>query len=62
MSIWIEPLPPGFYTCQGVLEPPLKVTLPRRINLAKLYDAATYPPGPAVEPGPQPLETDSANR
>lgn len=45
MTILLEPLPPGAYTCQGVIEPPLEVELPHRLGLRRLYDGATYPPG-----------------
>lgn len=48
MTIWLKPLPEGAYTCLGVVEPPLRVTLPRRMKLFRLYDGATYPPRPAV--------------
>jgi hypothetical protein len=50
MSVWLEPLPPGFYTCQGIFEPPLKVTLPRKMRLHRLWDGGTYPPRPAIKP------------
>jgi hypothetical protein len=52
LTVWVKALPPRRYTCQGVKEPPLKVTLPRKIKLSKLFDGATYPPKPALKPGP----------
>lgn len=45
MTILLEPLPPGAYTCQGVIEPPLTVTLPGRLGARKLFDGGTFPPG-----------------
>lgn len=50
MTIWLKPLPEGVYTCLGVIEPPLRVALPRKVKLFRLYDGATYPPRPAVSP------------
>ncbi|MFI5027569.1 MAG: hypothetical protein ACHQCF_01135 [Solirubrobacterales bacterium] len=44
MTIWLEPLPPGIYTCQALVEPPLSVKLPGRLGNRRLYDGATYPP------------------
>ena len=49
MTILLEPLPPGVYTCQGVIEPPLIVRLPGRLGERTLFDAGTYPPGDVVE-------------
>jgi hypothetical protein len=49
MTAWLKPLPEGIYSCPGVIEPPLKVTLPRKVKLSKLWDGATYPPRPAIE-------------
>jgi hypothetical protein len=48
MTIWIKPFH-GPRTCPGVFEPPLTVSLPRRIRLDRLFDGATYPPTPAIE-------------
>jgi hypothetical protein len=45
MTILLEPLPPGSYTCQGVIEPPLEVRLPGRLGTRRLYDGGTFPPG-----------------
>lgn len=45
MTILVEPLPPGAYTCQGVIEPPLVVTLPGRLGPRRLFDGGTFPPG-----------------
>jgi hypothetical protein len=47
----------GPQTCQGVIEPPLRVSLPGRLGTRKLYDAGSFPPRPAAEtrpPGPLP--------
>lgn len=44
VAMTLRPLPPGLYTCQGLLEPPLKVRLPEPIGDARLFDGATYPP------------------
>ena len=44
MIILLEPLPPGFYTCQGVIEPPLKVKLPSRLGPRALFDGGSFPP------------------
>jgi hypothetical protein len=48
MTMLVDPLPPGAYTCQGVVEPPLEVRLPGRLGKRKLYDGGTYPPGDVV--------------
>jgi hypothetical protein len=44
MTIWLKPLPPGVYTCQALVEPPLAVKLPGRLGGRRLFDGATYPP------------------
>ena len=44
MTIWLEPLPPGNYTCQALIEPPLSVKLPGRLGSRRLFDGGTYPP------------------
>jgi hypothetical protein len=44
MTIWLEPLPPGVYTCEKLIEPPLVVKLPGRLGKRSLYDGAAYPP------------------
>jgi hypothetical protein len=49
MIVWLKPLPPGNYTCPGVLEPPLMVRLPHKVRLSRLFDGATYPPTPVLE-------------
>jgi hypothetical protein len=46
MSLWLRPLPPGGYTCQGVSEPPLRIKLPERLGKRRLLDGGTYPPRP----------------
>lgn len=49
MTMLVDPLPPGFYTCQGVFEPPITVALPGRLGKRELFDGGTYPPGNVVE-------------
>lgn len=44
MSLWLRPLPPGGYTCQGVSEPPVRIKLPERLGQRRLLDGGTYPP------------------
>jgi hypothetical protein len=51
MIILLEPLPPGIYTCQGVIEPPLKVKLPTRLGSRNLFDGGAFPPVPAMPAG-----------
>lgn len=46
MSLWLRPLPPGGYTCQGVSEPPVRIKLPERLGQRRLLDGGTYPPRP----------------
>jgi hypothetical protein len=43
MSIWLDPLPPGNYTCVGLIEPPLVVRLPSRLGNRVLYDGGRFP-------------------
>lgn len=45
VTIVVDPLPSGVYTCQGVIEPPLSVTLPGRLGARKLFDGGSFPPG-----------------
>ena len=49
MIMQLKPLPPGAYTCQGIIEPPLEVTLPSRIGKRRLLDGGTYPPIDVVQ-------------
>lgn len=44
MTIWLDPVPPGNYTCPALIEPPLVVRLPARLGSRTLYDGSTYPP------------------
>jgi len=44
MSLWLRPLPPGGYTCQGVIEPPVRIQLPEPLGGRPLMDGGTYPP------------------
>lgn len=44
----LKPLPPGGYTCQGVSERSLRVTLPSRLGSRRLFDGGTYPPRDVV--------------
>lgn len=45
MTILLEPLPPGHYTCQGILDPALRVKLPGQLGKRRLFDGGTFPPG-----------------
>lgn len=49
MVMRLRPLPPGSYTCEGILDPPLKVRLPGRLGKRRLYDGGTYPPADVAE-------------
>lgn len=44
MSLWLKPLPPGGYTCQGLIEPPVRIRLPEPLGSRQLMDGGTYPP------------------
>jgi hypothetical protein len=44
LSLWLRPLPPGGYTCEGTSEPPLKIELPEPLGERELRDGGTYPP------------------
>lgn len=44
MIMRLRPLPPGGYTCEGIVDPPLKVRLPESLGNSKLYDGGVYPP------------------
>lgn len=44
MTLWLRPLPPGGYTCEGVIEPPVKIELPEPLGTRPLMDGGTYPP------------------
>jgi hypothetical protein len=44
MSLWLRPLPPGFYTCIGIIEPPVVIELPEPLGDRELRDGGTYPP------------------
>jgi hypothetical protein len=46
MTLWLRPLPPGNYTCQGVLEPPVIMKLPRQLGQDELLDGGVFPPRP----------------
>lgn len=50
MVMRLKPLPPGSYTCEGILEPPLRVTLPKHLGNYTLFDGAVYPPTRAALP------------
>lgn len=47
LTVWVESLPPGPYTCQKLIEPPLAVKLPGALGKRRLFDGRTYPPRPA---------------
>jgi hypothetical protein len=44
LTVWVEPLPPGVYTCQQRVEPPLTVRLPGPLGKRQLWDGSFYPP------------------
>jgi hypothetical protein len=44
LTVWIEPLPPGVYTCEKRIEPPLAVKLPGPLGRRQLWDGSFYPP------------------
>ena len=44
MSLWLRPLPPGGYTCQGLSEPPVTIELPEPLGERELMDGGAYPP------------------
>jgi hypothetical protein len=44
LTVWVDPLPPGVYTCEKRREPPLAVKLPGRLGKRQLWDGSTYPP------------------
>lgn len=48
MIIFLEPLPPGFYNCIGIVDPPLKVKLPWPLGKRKLFDGGAFPPQVAL--------------
>lgn len=50
MVMRLKPLPPGGYTCQAIVEPPLRVSLPKRLGNRKLFDGGVYPPTQAARP------------
>lgn len=50
MVMQLKPLPPGGYTCEGVIEPPLRVALPEHLGNHVLFDGGVYPPTQAVLP------------
>jgi len=47
MVMRLKPLPPGNYTCVGILEPPLEVKLPKPLGDHTLFDGGVYPPVPS---------------
>jgi hypothetical protein len=44
LTVWVEPLPPGVYTCEKRIEGPLTVKLPGRLGRRQLWDGSFYPP------------------
>jgi hypothetical protein len=52
MTMSLEPLPPGVYTCIGIIAPPMTVRLPGRLGTRTLLDGASYPPRSAAETRP----------
>jgi hypothetical protein len=53
MTMSLEPLPPGVYTCIGIIDPPMTVRLPGRLGTRTLLDGASYPPRSAAETRPR---------
>jgi hypothetical protein len=49
MTMTLNPLPPGSYTCQGVDNPPLTIALPTKLGPRTLYDGGSFPPRSADE-------------
>jgi hypothetical protein len=47
LAIWLTPVHGG-QTCIGLIEPPLKVSLPGPLGSRQLFDGGTYPPHPAA--------------
>ena len=50
MSLWLRPVGPGPHTCQGLVEPPLTITLPEPLGHRRLFDGGVYPPRPGDAP------------
>jgi hypothetical protein len=50
MVMRLRPLPPGGYTCEGIIDPPLRVSLPGRLGKRTLFDGGVYPPTRAILP------------
>jgi len=48
MIMRLRPLPPGAYTCEGIFDPPLRVSLPSRLGKRRLFDGGVYPPTPVI--------------
>lgn len=48
MALWIHPVPPGNYTCIGILEPPVTIRLPVPLGERRLLDGGVFPPQPPV--------------
>jgi hypothetical protein len=44
LTVWVDPLPPGVYTCEKRREPPLAMKLPGRLGRRQLWDGSFYPP------------------
>jgi hypothetical protein len=44
MTLWLRPLPPGWYSCQAVEGPPTKIELPGRLGHRELLDGGVFPP------------------
>lgn len=44
ISLWLRPLPPGGYTCQGLIEPPVTIRLPEPLGKRPPMDGGSYPP------------------
>jgi hypothetical protein len=49
MALWIRPVPPGAYTCVGLIEPPVTIRLPQPLGERELLDGGVFPPTSSAE-------------
>jgi hypothetical protein len=50
MALWLRPLPPGWYGCQAISEPPVTIRLPGRLGSDNLMNGGYFPPRSPIEP------------
>ena len=62
IAMTLRPLPPGGYTCEGLIEPPLAIALPQPLGTLRLFDGATYPPTDVVRQWRQARAQGAARR